>query len=134
MKRSVPTKRGGPLRRSKKVRPRNRKRQAANHNRAYGCEHRLDWIRHQPCSVCGRSPCDNAHTESGGTGRKADAKTVIPLCSGAKGCHRELHQVGVATFELEHRIRLKSVAVNVEATWQRVRTCDCGHDSSREAD
>ena len=66
-----------------------KKRSASEFARIYGSRERVEWVKTLPCAVasCGLScgPCDgeihNAHTVSGGKGRKADAATVAPLCA-----------------------------------------------------
>ena len=71
------------LARHVRVRVRNPKRHASNWKRAYGSAARVSWVKDQPCVACGGEPpprCVNAHTRTGGRGRKADAATVIPLC------------------------------------------------------
>lgn len=115
MKRTGPIARRTELRRSKPVNARNQERREREHARAYGGEH-ADWIRSQPCAV-GNDGCEGrveaAHTESGGAGRKADARTLAPLCWKH---HRESHTTGVQTFERTHSIDLRAVAT---ALWQR---------------
>jgi hypothetical protein len=47
-----------------------------------------DWIRKQPCAVCGcRRSIEAAHVGMRGLGQKCDGFEVIPLC--ALGHHRE---------------------------------------------
>ena len=103
------------------IRKRNPKRQRSEFARAYGSKERVEWIQGLPCVACLQSPCDNAHIESGGKGRKADADKIVPLCSdrvGDEGCHTELHRVGRYTFERIYRIDLKQEASEVESLWQ----------------
>lgn len=123
MKRSAPIKRGGPIARGKRPKARNPKRRKSEFARAYGSDERVAWVKGLPCTVCGATPCDNAHTASGGAGRKGDHRTIVPLCSrrfDAEGCHAELHRIGVRTFEETYRINLASAAVNVALTWDRL--------------
>jgi hypothetical protein len=44
-----------------------------------------------------------AHTENGGMGRKADARTLVPICAPD---HRLLHTIGVKAFEARFSDRL----------------------------
>ena len=112
----------------------NRPRKAANHERAYG--EKAEWIRAQTCCVCGwYAPSEAAHIGSGGTGRKGDASTLLPLCgprrfpyatytdmagtyemvNEVEGCHAESHR-GIKTFEKAHGgISLKQKAAEYEA-------------------
>lgn len=72
-------------------------------------------MKAQPCCVCGYPVSENAHYDTGGMGRKADADHIVPLC---RAHHRELHQQGIATFELSYGISLASVAVNTDLAWR----------------
>lgn len=112
------------LRPTKHVVAINRKRKAKNHRRAYGAH--AAYIRSRPCCVCGViGYTEAAHTTTGGMGRKAHRKHLVPLCGPHnidspafpllgvlyEGCHRKLHRVGAATFaELHRRVNLKKVA------------------------
>jgi hypothetical protein len=55
----------------------------------------LDWIRDQPCLVCGRPPRNEAHHEpkegdpNMARGRKVSDYRTLPLC-GPFGCHGEI--------------------------------------------
>ena len=98
-----------PLTRRTPVKKRNAKRKASEWARAYGSKERVAWVARQPCAICGYCVCENAHTTTGGMGRKADADHIVPLCADH---HRELHQHGQATFEATYGIRLESVAKN----------------------
>lgn len=75
---------------------RKKPRSKAETERVYGTKKRQDWYRAQMCLTCLRRPVELAHTKNGGTGRKADADTIIPLCM---TCHHALHSMGVQTFE-----------------------------------
>jgi hypothetical protein len=121
MKRSQPMKRAGRI----KPKPRTRSEFA----RIYGSKARVEWVKSLPCLICGRGPCDNAHTENGGMGRKGDAASIVPLCCMGmddphspgylRGHHGLLHQIGVATFESEYRVDLKAEAARVAAAWNQ---------------
>ncbi len=121
MKRRKPLPRSTkPLKRGR-VRRVNKERKAREFARAYGGEARLAWIHAHPCLATDHEWdfCDGkmeaAHTESGGTGRKADASTLVPLC---KHHHRQLHAWGHATFERSYHISLTDQAAFCEAQWQ----------------
>jgi hypothetical protein len=83
--------------------------------RAYGSSERVMWIIRHPSVVSGRGPCVNAHVRTGGVGRKADAKWIIPITFKE---HNELHQHGQKTFEQKHGIDLLKAAEKIEAEWQ----------------
>lgn len=101
----------------KPLRTRNAQRQASEFARAYHSEERVAWIQAQPCVVDGcAKPSENVHTQTGGTSRKADYQTIVPMC---RTHHRELHQKGVETFEGDHLLDLKALALDYERTWRR---------------
>lgn len=68
-------------------------RTAGEFARIYGSKARVRWVKNQPCVSCGAEDGDahNHHTQNGGTGRKADYDTIVPLCP---SCHHE-HHTGV---------------------------------------
>jgi hypothetical protein len=80
--------------------------------------------------MCGHGPCDNAHIETGGMGRKADYTKIIPLCcmdmnadnspGYSRGHHGEMHRLGVGTFLHQYRNPpdLQKAAEETEARWQ----------------
>ena len=103
------------IKRKARPRPRNPKRKAKNFARAYGSPERVEWVKAQPCLVCRDTPSENAHTKSGGTSRKADADTIVPLCS---RCHGELHRAGRDSFEACYGINLAERATQLDAQWR----------------
>ena len=80
-----------------------KRRTKAEHERVYGDQTRQDWYRAHGCVACCRTPVQLHHTENGGISRKASADTLVPMCA---GCHQELHQMGVSSFEAEHSVML----------------------------
>jgi hypothetical protein len=114
MKRT-PLRRKSSLSRVSRIPRVNRERKSKNWIRAYGSVERVEWVKQQGCVVCGRIPSLNAHTITGGTGRKADAKYIIPLCALD---HAVLHIVGRACFEAEYGINLESLAAEYESRWR----------------
>lgn len=107
----------------RRVRPKavNRKRKASEFKRCYQSKVRVEWVRHQKCVACGYVPrdegrlCENAHIETGGTGRKADRTKIVPLCW---ICHLQIHRVGRVTFEkVFDGIDLEKLAAQTEAAW-----------------
>lgn len=97
----------------RKVNPARREREWA---RAYGSTERVYYIgQHLACIVhgCEARECENAHTETGGMGRKADADTVVPLCTRH---HAEYHR-GAESFASRHGLDLEQAARETEAKW-----------------
>lgn len=90
------------------------KRSAAERYRIYGSQERIDFVFSLGCLICGAPP-ELAHTQSGGMGRKADARTIVPLCPLH---HSEQHQYGTKTFEASYGLDLKASAAWIEARWQ----------------
>lgn len=88
MLRRKPLKRKASLKTRKPIPKQNKKRADANYARAYHSEARVKWVQQLLCMICRRSPCENAHTVTGGMGRKSGYANVIPLCP---PCHRAIH-------------------------------------------
>lgn len=122
--RRTPLKRGKPLNRV------NRKRRQSEFARTYHSKERVEFVKALPCIVCGHGPCDNAHIETGGMGRKADYTKIVPLCSMPmdhpwspgypKGHHGEFHRVGRDSFVksyVHHSIDLEKAAAETERLW-----------------
>lgn len=102
--------------RTTRIKPRNPSRKAANFARAYHSDERVQWVASLRCACgCGVTPCENAHTESGGTGRKADYDTIIPL---AKKCHAVQHAKGWGAIGLNQG-EARDIARQVERMWGR---------------
>lgn len=103
----------------------NAKRRASEFARCYGSKERVEWVKSLPCVGCATywpiqpSPgwvSENAHTVTGGKGRKADADTIVPLCA----AHHRAYDRHRAPFDHdEMRERMKYTAKHVEAAWQR---------------
>jgi hypothetical protein len=105
-----------PLKRGKPPKPVNKKRKKSEWARAYHSEAFVRFTKSAPCAADGRTPCDAAHTESGGAGRKADWDTIIPLCSGINGCHAKQHREGWAAIGMGEEGRKRAVAYH-QAAW-----------------
>ena len=100
------------LDRTTPVKKRNPKRRQSEFARCYGSKERVQAIKALPCWNCRKRHAENAHTESGGTGRKAGWETVVDLCG---VCHRtgssSLHNLGsVDAFDREHGTDLRARA------------------------
>ena len=94
----------------------NKARKAESFARAYGGEERVAWVQRQPSVVSGASPCVNAHVKTGGAGRKADARWIVPLTPAE---HDELHRIGQRSFEAAHQIDLAHEAYVTDARYQQ---------------
>jgi len=88
--------------------------------RVFGSKERVEWVKQLNCVACGTTPCENAHVRNGGTGRKADARWIVPACA---RCHRlgsiSMHN-GIKTFQAHWKIDLTEKAAQTEERWQRV--------------
>lgn len=112
--------RRSPIARSGRVKKVNAKRKAKEFARAYGSKERVAFVKSEPCAACLTGDCsgpkENAHTKTGGYGRKSDARFIAPLCHGH---HQELHRSGQYSFDAKHRISLAYIARLTEAAWQK---------------
>lgn len=109
------------------ARPRPKKRTPSEFERIYGSRARVRWVKSLPCVYCamlnpllglataGRS--HNAHTVTGGMGRKADADTICPLCP----AHHRLYDehAGPFTNDLARDV-VKAAAAEVAARWRAI--------------
>ena len=104
---------GKPVRLKKsRVNPINRERRDREWARAYGSVERVEEVRAMRSVVSGKTPCVNAHVTTGGTGRKADARWVVPLTHEE---HMELHAIGLRSFEAKYGVDLKAEAERLAA-------------------
>ena len=128
--------RSAPLRsrepaRGKPIKKVNRKRKAANLERAHGPAERREWIKTLPCANCGIvGYSEGAHIRNGGMSRKADMRFVIPLCgwhgdwtaadSGfLMSCHGAQHAYGWAELpNLDTLVKREVFADGIENLWQ----------------
>lgn len=95
--------------------------------RAHGEPEFREWIKGEPCVVCGRTPSDAAHLKSGGTGRKADVTATVPMCStipalGYSGHHDEYdgrqRAGGKQTFAAKYpHLDLPALAAETQRRW-----------------
>jgi len=88
--------------------------------RVYGSKARVEWIQSLPSVASGKGPCVNAHVtpDNGlpsGTGRKADARWIVPLTAVE---HHELHQRGELTFQALYGVNLAGKAREIDAEWR----------------
>ncbi len=72
-----------------------------------------------------------AHATTGGMGRKSDAKWLVPLTGrlapyvgrgpihqDAEGLHRELHRIGIKSFEAKYGVDLRAIASRLYRDYQ----------------
>jgi hypothetical protein len=109
----------------KKVKRRNAKRRQTEFARCYGSRARVQFVKAMPCCYCNAiSPLfgmtagksDNAHTENGGMGWKADYTTIVPLC---RPHHRRYDEHAAPFHEAVIRTAIQRYAAVVEALWQK---------------
>ena len=111
-------KRGAPPKRSRIKKKARSEKRSLEHQRAFGGETRLAWIKAQPCLVvsCTARPSENCHVRTGGTGRRADAKWIVPAC---KGHHAEMHR-GQKSFERLYGVDLQALAAQYDQTFREL--------------
>ena len=119
--------------------PRTRKpRSKKETERVYGSPQFRAWLYDQPCAVCGWKPdgweyTEACHAKTGGMARKSDAELLFPGCPprvdyrastaaemSIEGCHREMHRIGVKSFEKKHGVKLLDLAAKTWAAWLAV--------------
>lgn len=97
------------LRRKTPIKKRNVKRAKKRYQKAFG--DKAKYIRSLPCCACGAAgPSDPHHVRSRGAG--GTSADLAPLC---RGCHREIHQIGVETFAAKWFLDLREKADKYEA-------------------
>lgn len=102
-----------PMSRRGRIAP--KKRTASEYARIYGSRARVLWIKSLACACgCGETPCENAHTVTGGMQRKADADTIAPL---RPACHRRYDQHKPPFDTDAARQAVKDVAARLAAEW-----------------
>lgn len=115
-----------PIGRKTVPKKKNVKRRQSEFARCYHSKERVAWVKSLPCVICAglspfiaavTGPRDNAHTESGGAGRKAGYETIVPLC---RNHHRRLDEHRKPFDQPELRQAVKDCASRIEASWQKV--------------
>lgn len=108
--------------RTKPVRKVNPKRRQSEFARCYHSRERVRWVKAQPCAwcvargrirMCGES--ENAHTETGGMGRKAGYETILPL---GRFHHQKYDRHEEPFNRLSTRMVVKWLAEKTERLWQ----------------
>ena len=99
------------------LKKRNHRRRDREWARAYGSKERVKAVKRMECLVpsC-RNRSENAHTESGGTGRKADARTVANVCKAHHTLRDDsMHRLGSAVlFNEVHNVDVFVAAAMIE--------------------
>lgn len=76
----------------------------------------MAFVASLPCVVSGVvGISQNVHVVSGGRGRKADAKWIVPM---QMKYHEELHRIGIKSFEAKYKLNLAELAEETERKWQ----------------
>lgn len=108
-----------PIARRSRVRTRNHKRHAKNWKRAYHSTERVKFVKQLPCIVTGMRPSVNAHSVTGGKGRKADYTTIVPVLA---EIHDRAHDRGWAEVlgcsREAAKLLLSAHSAETEARWQ----------------
>lgn len=91
--------------------PINRERRDRDWPKAYHSERYVEEVQKLACAIpgCDRRPIDAAHGEHS-KGAGGDWRTILPLCGGPGGHHREQHDLGRRTFEAKYGISLEDAA------------------------
>ena len=119
----APKKQPKPLKKTRvpKINGARRKKEFA---RCYHSKERVEWVKSLNCILCvaihplltlANQKSENAHTVTGGAGRKAGYETIIPLCPGH---HRRYDQHQAPCDRREVREMLKKLAAKIEKLWQ----------------
>jgi hypothetical protein len=107
--------------------PVNYRRKKSEFARAYGSKERVTWVKSLGCLIdhaaremdarsetCA-GPMDNAHVETDGAGRKANADRIVPLC---RHHHQEFDRYKGSFAISAFREAIVRCAETVEAAWQ----------------
>jgi len=82
------------------------------------------WIRSHPCGVCCETkhgvpiPCGSECVHVGGRRRHGDVENLVPM---DHAHHRELHQMGIGSFQRKYKINLRRMA---RTYWRNYRRED----------
>lgn len=108
-------KRGGPLKRRTRLKPRNDERLARRRAKEFGPQAEL--CRSLPCCVPGcrkGPPSDPAHVRSRGAG--GDDSDTVPMC---RKHHTEQHATGIETFQQRYGLDLRAEALRLASIIER---------------
>lgn len=85
--------------------------------RGYGSEERVKWVKSQRCYVTGQAgtkldPIVNSHVKTRGAG--GGPEYIVPMLLSLE---KELHNIGIESFQLKHGVNLWQLAKLCEARW-----------------
>lgn len=72
------------------------------------------FIRENPCALCGSYPTECAHVKSRGAGG-ADIDNCLALCH---RCHADSHTEGIKSFATRWRVSLEAIAKAYGDVWR----------------
>ena len=80
----------------------------------YRSDEYLQFVREQPCCICGTSPCDPSHlnhkgNHSGGMATKVSDYRTVPKC---RIHHTEYHDIGRDSMEQKYRVDFREILIN----------------------
>jgi len=76
--------------------------QTYHKNKPWRSKKYLEYIRKQPCVVCGHTLTQAHHVKTVGSG--GGDEWVIPLCI---PCHQMIHMIGRDTFFRRHKVNIQ---------------------------
>lgn len=88
--------------------------------RIYGPPGRREFVHDLGCVICG-APAENAHARTGGTSRKGDYTSIIPLCFWHHRGAKDSYHAGAKSFAATYHLDLEAIAAAVEEAWLRSR-------------
>jgi len=87
-------------------------------------DHYLEFIRSQPCCVCGIEGSHPHHTDVGGMGTKGSDYSCIPLCADHHTLgSNAIHRIGEFNFELHFEINLDEIKIKYLTKYIRLLKC-----------
>ena len=91
---------------------RKRERKTARLEKHWGPDGFVEWCKTMNCVVTGQSGVELHHVKSRGSG--GTWKDIVPL---SPEKHRELHRIGVKSFEERYTISLRAKALLIHGWW-----------------
>jgi len=80
-----------------------------------------EWLKRQPCVVCGRTPCDPAHVGLRGLGIKCPDREAISLCPGhhrRDGWPDSQHRLG-KRFWVYHGLNREKIIAELNRRYEK---------------
>ena len=88
-----------------------------NKNKPWRSKKYLEYIRKQPCVVCGNTLTQAHHVKTVGSG--GGDEWAIPLC---RNCHQMIHLVGRDTFFKRHEVNIQQELFNMVSDYLKEET------------